>query len=291
MSERSNVVIIRDGKADAFFDSYGALAIIPWFRSGPEEASKYIKETSVLTDELLDWQWAEGGGLIDFDNKFALVWGPLNEDTGFEIITEQSLLKKYGSNDDEEEDDDDEEEDDEEWERNKIAYLHSIKPSWLGWELCFADSGTNAISFYLKQNNILNISINPNASQSDLTSEVFLARDIVPDFFENNELELSDSAAEIISKNYFELELDCVHKLSDRGIDYLSQHKGRYLHLKGLKSLSDKAAEYLSNHKGKLYINNSIEISGAAAKSLSKHKGKINDLDPKEWIESLKNNE
>lgn len=289
MSERSNVVIIRDRKADAYFDSYGALAIIPWFRSGPEEASKYIKETSVLTDELLDWQWAEGGGLIDFDNKFALVWGPLNEDTGFEIETEQSLLKKYGSNDDEEEDD--EEEDDEEWERSKMAYLHSIKPSWLGWELCFADSGTNAISFYLKKHGFCNISINPNASQSDLTSEIFLPRNIVTDFSENNELELSDSTAEIISKNHFELELNCVHKLSDRAIDYLSQHKGIYLDLKGLKSLSNDAAEFLSNHKGKLYLNDSIEISDAAAKSLSNHKGKINDMDPKEWIESLKNNE
>ena len=30
------------------------------------------------------------------------------------------------------------------------------------------------------------------------------------------------------------------------------------------------------------------QIINSAAKSLSKHKGKINDMDPKEWVESLK---
>ena len=36
-----------------------------------------------------------------------------------------------------------------------------------------------------------------------------------------------------------------------------------------------------------LWLDGIVELSHAAAESLSKHKGMINDMDPKEWVESL----
>jgi len=54
-----------------------------------------------------------------------------------------------------------------------------------------------------------------------------------------------------------------------------------------LEELSDAAAKSLSKHQGLLYLEDINELSDAAAKCFSQHKGKINDMDPKEWVESL----
>ena len=61
--------------------------------------------------------------------------------------------------------------------------------------------------------------------------------------------------------------------------------------LSGLITISTGAAEYISKYKGDLNLGKLAKLSDEASKHLSKHKGKINDLDPKEWLESLKNNE
>ena len=45
--------------------------------------------------------------------------------------------------------------------------------------------------------------------------------------------------------------------------------------------------EFLSKHKGELWLDGIVELSDTAAESLSKHKGMINDMDPKEWVESI----
>lgn len=50
-------------------------------------------------------------------------------------------------------------------------------------------------------------------------------------------------------------------------------------------------AEALSNHKGNITFEGLDEISDSAAEALSKYQGKINGMDPKEWIESLQEND
>ena len=56
-------------------------------------------------------------------------------------------------------------------------------------------------------------------------------------------------------------------------------------------------AEALSNHKGNITLEDltgefiSGKISDSAAQALSKYQGKINGMDPKEWIESLQEND
>ena len=76
------------------------------------------------------------------------------------------------------------------------------------------------------------------------------------------------------------MSLDGLTELSDAAAESLSKHEG-YLYLNGLTSLSDAAAESLGKHEGSnLYLDGVTSLSDAAAESLSKHKGELSiDLD------------
>ncbi|MDB4511281.1 hypothetical protein N9081_05025 [Akkermansiaceae bacterium] len=81
--------------------------------------------------------------------------------------------------------------------------------------------------------------------------------------------ELSDAAAESLSKHKGDLVLSGLTEVSDAAVESLSKHEGE-LYL-GLRKLSDAAAESLSKHKGYLHLEFLDELSDAAAESLSKH--------------------
>ena len=72
-------------------------------------------------------------------------------------------------------------------------------------------------------------------------------------------------------------------------LEIFSNHTGD-IDLSGIKTLSDQSAKLLAKHQGELLLGIQA-LSADAAESLSNHKGQINDMNPKEWIESLKNNE
>jgi hypothetical protein len=86
--------------------------------------------------------------------------------------------------------------------------------------------------------------------------------------------ELSDAAAESLSRCEGNLSLDGLTELSDAAAESLSKCKG-LVSLNGLTELSDAAAESLSKCKGDLYLNGLTQLSDAVAESLSKHKGGI----------------
>ena len=100
-------------------------------------------------------------------------------------------------------------------------------------------------------------------------------------------IEINDEKAGLLSKRSGGLYLDGIEKISDTAIESLSKHQGM-LTLNGLTALSDAAVDFLSKHKGELWLDGIVELSDTAAESLSKHKGMINDMDPKEWVDSLK---
>jgi len=286
MGQRANVVIIQEGIAKAYFDNWGALAVLPWFTLGPVEASSEFIEDFEETDELLDWEWAEGGGIIDFDKKYALMWGIIGGEYGMAFETEKTILNKYTKN----YEDEDEDWDEEYCEEFTTSFLCSIKPAWIGWELCYADlGGVDAISVYLKEQGFTNISGNPDASPEALSTATVLARDTTPEE-DSQILKLSDSTVKQISQYEGDLELSMVTCISDTAAEFLAQHKGGFLEL-GLAQLSENVAKALSKHQGNLILGGLTELSDAAAESLLKYKGKINDMNPKKWIESLKNNE
>ena len=85
---------------------------------------------------------------------------------------------------------------------------------------------------------------------------------------------LSDAVAESLSKHRGDLDLKGLRSLSDAAAESLSKHRGD-LNVRGLASLSDAAAESLSKHKGRLHLDSLSSLSDAAAESLSKHKGDL----------------
>ena len=89
--------------------------------------------------------------------------------------------------------------------------------------------------------------------------------------------ELSDAAAESLSKHQGDLSLNGLTELSDAAAESLSKNQGD-LSLRGLTELSDAAAHSLSKHQGRLSLYGLTELSDAAAESLSKHEGGL-------WLE------
>ena len=86
--------------------------------------------------------------------------------------------------------------------------------------------------------------------------------------------EMTDEAAELLSKYEGELKLYGLKELSDAAAESLSKHKGNLTFVlwgeSGLTSLSDAAAESLSRHEGRLNLPVMKKLSDAAAESLSK---------------------
>jgi len=80
MSNRANYVLVRDGKAEVFYDRHGALGCIFSFMRGPDGAADSAR-TLGDPGPLLFGGEIEGGYLIDFDREVALAFG--EPDTSF----------------------------------------------------------------------------------------------------------------------------------------------------------------------------------------------------------------
>jgi hypothetical protein len=158
MGHRANFVIIEDGKAEAFFDQWAGLGCALAISEGPGAAVTAARE-SEPTDELLDWAFAEGGYLIDFDEQRVLVFGELDdmsgEFDGFDDDGEEDVDEPddYGSDDD---DEDDEESDYAEKYRN---FFEDIAPNWGGWLLRWDDRGVDAFAEHLTRRGITSIEL------------------------------------------------------------------------------------------------------------------------------------
>ena len=86
-------------------------------------------------------------------------------------------------------------------------------------------------------------------SKCPITSDLFVVT-----LSRYGQLELSDAAAENLSKLEGPLCLDSLTGLSDTAAEFLSRHKGKSLSLGKLTELSDVAAESLSKYEGNLSI-------------------------------------
>jgi hypothetical protein len=110
-----------------------------------------------------------------------------------------------------------------------------------------------------------------------------LAERFLDDWYEVNiarAKEISDEAAEIISRHPQELRLDGLQRLSESAARCLSKHSGGYLSLSGLEEISDNAIQFLAKHDGDLYLNGLKSISSEAAANLSEHQGQL-------WLNGL----
>lgn len=148
MGQRANYVIVKGGQANAYFDNWGALGCAFILADGPDAATQAAEETE-STDELLDWAFAEGGYLIDYDQKKLIAFG---------------LLEEVDGEFDEEFDEEMEDEDGEGEELTDYSsldqwktHLESIAGNWSGWLLAYDGRGVDAFALHLKQRGIANI--------------------------------------------------------------------------------------------------------------------------------------
>lgn len=137
MGHRANYVIIKNGTAKAYWHQWGAMGCVYSFAGGPTAAIDAISDAEPV-DELLGWSYAEGGYLIDFDKKVAIVFGePFADDFDEEADGGSDVDVAF--------------------EKGEREYLQLIAPRWKGWKLIFDDHGVDAFSVYLESRAITSI--------------------------------------------------------------------------------------------------------------------------------------
>lgn len=134
MGHRANFVLIRNGQARAYYDQWAAMGCVHQFAAGPGAAARAVEVLSDTT-ELLEWAFAEGGYLIDFDRKEALVFGPSPVEFGLDdlgefedLVSPEELAEAAYL--------------DQALASSPDSFLQLVQPQWHGWLL----TGTTAAS-------------------------------------------------------------------------------------------------------------------------------------------------
>ena len=140
MGHRANFVVIRDGAAKLFGDSWAALGCIYLLADGPEAAASAWSDPAFTTDGLYEWCFAEGGYLIDFDRKTMIAFGytlPEDEMVNGDGELDPMIPKLNRA-----------------FEEGKTEFLNAIADQWGGWTLIYDDRGVDRFSSYLDENGI-----------------------------------------------------------------------------------------------------------------------------------------
>jgi hypothetical protein len=181
MGHRANFVVIRNGNAQAYYDSWAALGCVHCVADGPEDAAASAAEFDP-TDELLDWAFMEGGYLIDFDEKVLIVFGLTEDDLDDEFSgldedddgrDKVEAVDATGDESRADENDDDGDEWDKEAERASAAgFLQGIAPKWKGWTLRWDQRGADAFAEHLVRRGLTAIRTQPATAEDCLTVEL-----------------------------------------------------------------------------------------------------------------------
>jgi hypothetical protein len=129
MGHRACYVLVKRAKARAFADQWGAMGVLDLFAGGPAGCLQ-LAGTLEPVGELLPPHWAEGGLLIDSDEKQALVFGPSPSDfIDGPSPDEAGELAFRG---------------------DPAEWLVRIQPHWPGYELRFVD-GIESFAAHLQR--------------------------------------------------------------------------------------------------------------------------------------------
>ena len=151
MGHRANFIVVRDGAVAAYHDQWAALGCLEGFRAGPDDALDMLKEFEPTT-ELMDWAFAEGGYLLDFDDRTAIVFGSPIDESEFD----------FNESDDEPPVVEEPEEFDAE------EYLRELAAAWTGWKLIYDDRGVDAFAEYLQSKAIEGITCQQASHPADV---------------------------------------------------------------------------------------------------------------------------
>lgn len=159
MGHRANFVLIRDGRASAYYDQWAALGSTYAFADGAGAAVS-AAEMCRTTDKLLDWAFAEAGYLLDFDEKQAIVFGyPGDVEFELEDLGDAPSSDAPGAGT----------EINEALEKGPLEFLRLIAPKWPGWLLHWDDRGVDAFAAHLARRGITSPAAQPASHPADRT--------------------------------------------------------------------------------------------------------------------------
>jgi hypothetical protein len=145
MGHRANYVVIEGGKAQAFYDSWGALGCTYALADGPRACRK-LAALGEPTAELMDWAFAEAGFLLDYDDERAIFFGVPElfeeEDAGGDFDADGFLDALHEGPD---------------------VLFASVAKKWKGWTLIWDDRGVDAFADELARKDITSITCQPSS--------------------------------------------------------------------------------------------------------------------------------
>jgi len=141
MGHRANFVLIKDGKARGFYDSWAALGCTLSLEEGAKRLEKSVPKLYESTDELMDWAFAEAGFLIDYDEKVCIAFGSPDVDLDdmpedYQEEMRASLDAYYAG-----------------WE----AYVRYMEKVWRGYTMIWDERGVDAFAEHLQRRAIVTI--------------------------------------------------------------------------------------------------------------------------------------
>lgn len=144
MGHRANYVIIKAGRAKAYYDHWGALACLLVLGDGPDQATS-VAETNEPTTKLLDWGFCEGGFLIDYDERRCITFGYVDIDGDDMPANMRKELAAFGAA----------------FAKGPAGVFKFVAPVWPGWTLEWNEQGADAFADHLERRGITGIQREP----------------------------------------------------------------------------------------------------------------------------------
>lgn len=141
MGHRANFVLIKNGKAKAFYDSWAALGCALTLEEGAKRLEKSVPKLYESTDELMDWGFAEAGFLIDYDERVCIAFG--SPDVDVEEIPEDYQEEMRTSVD--------------AFFAGWESYVRSMEKVWRGYTMIWDERGVDALAAHLQRRGITTI--------------------------------------------------------------------------------------------------------------------------------------
>jgi hypothetical protein len=146
MGHRANYVLIKNGKAKAYEDHWGALACLFAINGGPKSVEDSMKGNEKTT-ELMEWCWAEGGFLLDHDKKRLVTFGYVDFDPDEAEGIPPDVVKAINAFIDAANE-------------PQTLFAH-VSKKWKGWTLEWNEAGTDAFAAHLASRGIKSIKTKP----------------------------------------------------------------------------------------------------------------------------------
>jgi hypothetical protein len=141
MGHRANFVLIEGAKAQAFYDQWAALGCVLSLEEGARRLKKSVSEVYQPADGLMDWAFAEGGFLIDYDEKVCIAFGYVDVDVDDMPEDYQESIRSVVDA----------------FHAGWAEYVRYIEKGWRGFTMIWDGRGVDAFALHLEKRKITSI--------------------------------------------------------------------------------------------------------------------------------------